>query len=138
MNKQERRYRLIVKLESMGFSYKEVMALIKIAKCLRKWHMLQINGSIKRRDDGKMIRFYYTFDKAEQKKVEGESRPLRDLEKGALKKLGLIMKGKKGLVQYVKKDELQNCIYIVKASDVEGVSIANPIGNAYTQGTAIY
>jgi len=125
MNKQERRHRLIVKLESMGFSYKEVMALIKIAKCLRKWHLLEISGSIKREADGKAW-------------IEGKSHPLRDLEKGALKKLGLIMKGKKGLVQYVKKDELQNCIYIVKASDVEGVSIANPIGNACTQGTAIY
>lgn len=128
MNKSELKYRLITKLESLGFSYREAMALRKIEKALHRWHEQEANGDIERNEVDDKPKRYTRLTGGSY-----TSHPIRDLEKGALKRLALIMKGKEGLVQYIQPDCRGCALYIVKTSDVEGV----PIEEAYTRGVAI-
>lgn len=121
--------RLFSALAAMGFSLTESGALVKIERTLHRWAEGECgdgNGCISRDDTtGKPFR-EYEYGGA-------KSYPIADREAGALRRLAGIMAGKAGLLAYHQGDCRGCSLYIVKAEDLHGQSIAS----VYSRGLAV-
>jgi hypothetical protein len=138
MNKHsaQRYTHLVQSLALLGFTMEETEKLLKIERGLRRWHELECG------DDNGFRSFHIERDETTGKPFEvshyhmggTKSRhPIDDREKGALKRLAKILKGKE--VTHYKQTDPRGCaLYLIRPTDVpEGESV-----NAYySRGIAI-
>lgn len=116
-------------LRAMGFTTSEAIALRRISMTLHRWHEHECNGSIQREgDDGTGKPFWYNS-------YTGRFEyPVADREKGAMKRLAAIMKGRT-LTAYVQGDPRGVAHYILRPDDVPNGCDS---GSYYSRGIAVY
>ena len=137
MNNQQRRYALIRRLESAGFSYDEAQTLRRIELTLSRWGELECgdeHGRAIERDEttGKP---YMTYDVGQNGK---RGRYLvADRERGALRRLDKLMTAHPEYVAYNQGDPRGCALYIVAKRDLEDNERDLPIDSYYTRGIAV-
>jgi hypothetical protein len=120
-NELERRARLMATLTGLGFTEPEVESLRRISNTLRRWHELECginNGMVERDENGKPI----------WRASSGRSWPMRDYEKGALKRLETIITTRNKrftvkdnapmLFHYIQTAPRGAALYILRPQDV--------------------
>lgn len=122
MNKrQAQRYiHLCQSLALLGFSQNETDRLLKIEKTLHRWHEMECNGEVEREageETGKPHLVWYR-----QSTGQRYSHSIPDREKGALRRLAEILKGK-SVTHYQQGDPRGCALYLLRPNDVpEGES----------------
>lgn len=111
---------MLSRLQSLGISWDDALALRKVAMTLSNWHMLACNVPIERDEKG-------------IPHVRGKR--IADKEKGAHKRLAAIMAKHPALIAYVQSDPRGAPLYIVKRSDLEGNL---SLEEYYTRGIAVF
>jgi hypothetical protein len=138
MNKRtaQRHTHLVNSLALLGFTMDETDRLLKIERTLHRWHELECG------DDNGFRSFHIERDETTGKPFEvshyhrkgTESRhPVADREKGALRRLAELIKGK-GVTHYQQTDPRGCALYILRNGDVpEGADVQC----YYTRGIAV-
>ena len=137
MTKQqtENMVRLVARLETLGLSYRDTVALLKIERTLSRWAEAECNGVIQRdgdNGDGKPFAVYEVRGNT----FGGYNRcPIADREKGALKRLGVIMAPFAGkLIAYHQGDPRGCALYVVELARVPAGS---KVDSCYSNGVAV-
>lgn len=129
MTKKERIARVYARAAELGFSYQETTQLIKIERTLHRWSERECGT-----DYGCIERDEKTDKPIWRTGCGNHSWPIPDREKGALKRLGTIMRSHSNLRQYVQTDPRGCALYILRAEDIrEGENIES----IYTRGLAM-
>lgn len=115
-----------------GITYEDATALRRIAMTLHRWHELECGvegGGIDRDEDtGRPHRYNsYTGKRSRY--------PIPDREKGALKRLALVMARYPHLSAYVQGDPRGASLYILRPGDVPEGEKAE---SYYSRGIAVY
>ena len=121
MNKEQ--YQMLRALETEGVTYQDAQALRRISMTLHRWHEMECGsyGACIERDEETGIPYFWT--------AGGTRYRTPDREKGALKRLGIIMARYPHLTHYIQGDPRGCALYILPA----GVS-----EDAYHNGIAVY
>lgn len=128
MNKQT--LYMITRLQKLGISMEDCLALRRIAMTLHRWHELECgvdNGAVER-DEKTLNCFWYNS-------LTGKRTPTADRETGALKRLQAIMKDYPDLVPYVQGDPRGVALYILRASDIPA---GRDLDSCYAHGVAVH
>lgn len=134
-SKRERQYRLLRRLQEMGFTFEEAQKLRRIEMTLQDWAEQECgNGdnyaswSIERDEaTGKPFRCIYPHQGKARKHA------IADRESGALRRLAQIMADKPDLEAYHQSDPRGCALYIVRKSDIGEADI----NSVYTRGLAV-
>lgn len=125
----------IKRLEAIGVSTDDAMALRRIAMTLTRWHELECgdaDGRAVERDEQTKLP-YMTYD------VGNNGKRLRmripDRETAALKRLAAIMQNYPRLVSHVQGDPRGASLYILSAADIPAGA---DIDAHYNRGVAVY
>jgi hypothetical protein len=113
-----------------GITYEHATGLRRIAMALHRWHELECgtdSGAVER--DEKTGKTYWVNS------YSGSRWPCRDREKGALKRLKLIMKNYPHLRAYVQGDPRGASLYILRENDVPP---GENVDSYYSRGLAVY
>jgi hypothetical protein len=94
-------------LQGLGFSEDEADSLRRISRKLQHWFEHECNGTIERDDSGIPHRVWWTF--------KGERRAYKcsDLERGAMKRLDVIMELHPDFVPYIQTDPRGASLYLI-------------------------
>ena len=133
MNKrQAQRYANICQsLALLGFSQDETDRLLRIEKTLHRWHEMECNGEVEREGEeetGKPHRVWYR-----QSTGQRYSHPMPDREKGALRRLSEILKGK-SVTHYQQGDPRGCALYLLRPTDVPA---GESVHGYYSRGIAL-
>ena len=129
-------------LAALGIPYGDAETLRRISMTLRRWSELECGdgnayGSwcIERDDNTeKPYRVHHHYSWSAGKNTVTLTRtPIADREKGALRRLGVIMAAYPDLTFYHQGDPRGCALYIVKRADVAGLDISS----VYTRGVAV-
>ena len=153
MSTQKSKFALFSKLQDMGFTYEEAVALRRIEMTPHRWAELECgneNGYSSyciTRDElaGKPRMEVHPYDRAMF------SYPVADRERGALKRLAAIVKArneregaKSGLVHAYHQTDCRGCaVYVVRERDLREVGDTGPLSfseamaSYYTRGLAV-
>ncbi len=134
MNKRERHYRLINRLQELGFTYDEANQLRRIEMTLHRWAELECGDgndycswSIERDEEtGKPFMVTYPHD------GKSRRRKIADREAGALRRLRQMLASKPELDFYQQTDPRGCALYLVRKADLRG-----SIESSYTNGVAV-
>ena len=132
MTTQKERFEVLDKLQRAGVSYEDANKLRRIALTLHRWHELECGtdtGAIER-DEATGKPFW------RDPNYPSHSYPVRDMEKGALARLKLIMhRYSRRFHAYVQGDPRGASLYLVRRKDVPK---DENIDGYYSRGIAIY
>jgi hypothetical protein len=136
-NKMTELLRLAERLAVFGFTADEVAALLKIERTLHRWAELECGtdaGHIERDEKtGKALFFNARARYIDPRDPRAWS-IVPDREAGALKRLGRIMAGKRGVVAYHQGDPRGCALYIVPTASIpKGARV----DSCYTNGIAV-
>ena len=131
------------RLAALGIPYGDAETLRRISMTLRRWSDLECGdgndyGSwcIERDDngDGKpfMVHHHYAHSGTAPFPLPSRT-PIQDRERGALRRLAILMSGYPDLTFYHQTDPRGCALYIVKRADVAGLDISS----VYTRGVAV-
>lgn len=128
----------IDRLVRLGVAYDHAWALRRIAMTLRRWYELECgseHGAIER-DEKTGVPYWYN---ANARYLDPNDRRaysrIPDREKGALKRLGIIMHNYPALTFYVQTDPRGASLYILRKGDIrEG----EKLDEIYSRGVAVY
>ena len=129
MNKEQ--YQMIRALESEGVTYQDAQALRRISMTLRRWHEMECGtdrGAIER-DEKTGIPYWYNPD-------VGTRYRTRDMEKGALKRLSVIMARYPHLRAHVQGDPRGAALYIWTPRNA--AVYGDAVEANYSRGIAVY
>jgi hypothetical protein len=130
MSNATRIHDMLSRLETVGISTRDAIALRRISMTLHRWHELECgmdNGAIER--DEETGRTYWLNS------MSGKRYPTADRETGALKRLAVIMARYPGLSAYVQGDPRGAALYILRQGDVPEGKDADAY---YSRGIAVY
>jgi hypothetical protein len=118
------------RVRSLGVSIDDAMALRRISMALHRWHELECNGAIKRAGDvGDGAPFWHsTYD---GRRI---CRAL-DRERGALRRLSVILSRYPDLTPYVQSDPRGCALYLIRPGDVPD---GKEVESYYSRGVAVY
>lgn len=123
-------HNMLARLEHLGISADDALALRRIAMTLHRWHELECgtdSGAIER--DEETGRTYWRHA------VSGRRWPTPDREQGALKRLAHIMASYPTLAAYVQGNPRGAPLFILRPGDVpEG----KDVDGYYSRGVAVY
>ena len=105
------KYDSVAMLGRLGIGYEDAKALRRISMTLHRWHEHECNGTIQR-DEESGIAYRYNCNSG--KKLYRA----RDMESGAVKRLGDIMARYPGLGSYIQGDPRGASLYIIRPGDV--------------------
>ena len=123
-------YEMLGRIKSIGVSQDDAFALRRISMTLHRWHELECgidSGGIDRGEDGRP--YWYNSHTGKRSMT-----PMRDMERGALKRLAGIMARYPGLRAYVQGDPRGAALYLLRPEDA-------PVGQEdshYSRGVACY
>jgi hypothetical protein len=120
----------ISQVRSLGIDVDDAWALRRISMTLHRWHEHECNGAIQRDGDrGDGLPFWHsTYDGRKLYRAP-------DRERGALKRLAIIMARYPDLKPYVQGDPRGCALYILRPGDVpEG----KEVDAYYNRGIAVY
>ena len=128
MNKQT--HEMLSRLENAGISQSDAFALRRISMTLHRWHELECGndtGCIER-DDATGKAYWLNAN-------SGRRYAIRDMEKGAIKRLSSIMARYPAMSSYIQGDPRGASLYILRAGDIpEGCQV----DAYYNRGIAVY
>lgn len=141
MNKKTAK--LLGRIQELGFSWDEAAALRRIEMTLQRWGEAECGDSNEHcsvcveRDEstGKPFRVVYRHDSNEPRRYA-----IPDLEKGALKRLAVIMARHPDFTYYHQTDCRECNLYLLRKSDFPASSAASllrEIESNYTRGFAV-
>ena len=132
MNKEQ--YQMIRALETEGVTYQDAQALRRISMTLHRWHEMEC-GCIER-DEQTGIPYWYNAN-ARYLSANDPRAYIRipDREKGALKRLDVIMARYPHLTHYVQGDPRGCALYILRMQDIIEELEAD---SYYNRGIAVY
>lgn len=128
------------RLMSLGISRDDANALRRISMTLRRWFELecgtgegQVSRSIERDGDDGDGKPFLRIQFPTTQGYSDNRYPVADREKGARKRLALIMAKYPTLTAYVQGDPRGCALYILTAEDIKGQNI----NSVYTRGVAV-
>lgn len=126
----ERQTELAYTLERLGFTRQEAESLRRISGTLRRWYEHECNGVIQRDGDNSDGAPYWVNTSTGRRLHNAPDR-----ERGALRRLKVIMARVPTLTAHVQGDPRGVALYILRPGDVpEGQSA----GSYYNRGIAVY
>jgi len=131
--KRERIARFYGRMSTLGFTFSEADNLRRIEMTLHRWAEAECNGDIQRdgeAGDGKPYREYGNYVAANDPR---RRHYVPDRERGALKRLAALMKGRSGLWYYHQGDPRGCALYVGKGADRGAL----PVDQAYNRGVAV-
>lgn len=146
MNAQERKFNLFARLQALGFTYDEAVALRRIEMTLHRWAEEECNGTIQRIGDEDNAKPFRVLN------GPGQFRPqyrIADREAGALKRLAAIVEARNTrespsefmranaqdwVFSYHQTDPRGCALYLVKRSDI---GADQTIEQVYYRGLAV-
>lgn len=148
MSTLKRKFELLSKLQSLGFTFEEAQQLRRISMTLSKWAEAECNGEIER-DEATGKPYRNVGQGIAGAKVYRY--PVADREAGALKRLKAIILARNtrecmpgdtlNLVTPYHQSDPRGCaLYLVKASDLpegQGETVESILSRYYTRGLAV-
>lgn len=140
-NQKIRTARFFNSMQQLGISYQDADKLRLIQRTLHRWAELECGNSdsyssttIERDDDtGKPFMTQFIHPNRNAPKGWTNRFPVRDREKGALKRLGAIMAKYPDLVPYHQTDPRGCALWLVPKTSLNG----HDINSVYTRGVAV-
>lgn len=134
MNRREilRREHMFEALEDNGISREDAEALRRISMTLHRWHELECGtgyGAVERDEETGRPYWYNSLT------GRRSSSPVADRERGALRRLGVIMSRYPHLGDYIQGDPRGCALYILRPGDVRG---GEDVDSVYNRGIAVY
>lgn len=145
-SKAERKFKLLMRLQAMGFSYEEAQQLRRIEMTLHRWAEAECNGVIQRdAESGKPFRVVSYCPPSRKADFCEKHYPIADREAGALKRLKAIVLARNTreampgdtlnlITPYHQGDPRGCALYLLKGSDL---SPDYSIDQIYTRGLAV-
>jgi hypothetical protein len=120
----------ISQVRGLGIDVDDAWALRRISMTLHRWHEHECNGAIQRDGDrGDGLPFWHsTYDGRKLYRAP-------DRERGALKRLVIIMARYPDLTPYVQGDPRGCALYILRPGDVP---VGQDAGAYYSRGICVY
>lgn len=145
MSTQKRKFELFARLQALGFTYEEAVALRRIEMTLQRW------GELECGNDNGHASYCITRDELTGKpRVEvhpyngkSYSYPVADRERGALRRLAAIVKARNeragddgwtGICYYHQTDPRGCALYLINKGDLP---VGGSIDQYYTRGLAV-
>ncbi len=117
------------RLMALGISREDAEALRRISMTLRRWFELECG-----QENGGIVRDELTGKAMWHNSYTGRQTPIRDREKGAVKRLQAIMARYPHLTPYVQGDPRGCALYILTADQLAG---GHGIDAIYNRGVAV-
>lgn len=134
MSTQKRKFELFAKLQALGFTYEEAVALRRIEMTLHRWAEAECNGEIERNEaTGKPERVSRAYINGMSDKRHAWR--IADREAGALKRLRAITAGK-GVWFYHQTDPRGCALYVGSMAEM-GADAMHKLDQYYTRGLAV-
>jgi hypothetical protein len=108
-------HQLLTRLEALGISTDDALALRRISMTLHRWNERECNGEVER--DEETGKTFATFEHS-RGGIRGQY-PCPDLERGAQKRLAAIMARYPALAAYEQTDPRGAALYIYSFEDLD-------------------
>jgi len=122
------KYDAVSMLRTLGITHDDSVALRRISLTLHRWHEHECNGTIQRHEESGLA---YWHNMMTGKRICRA----RDMESGAINRLGAILARYPELGSYVQGDPRGASLYIIRPGDIlPGQSV----DSYYSRGIAVY